>query len=91
VRQLKISARINKVKGRIKKTKNGKQKTEKQGKKRKKLGNKGFLREILKNGVVSGSKKCDFIGHICFWAKNEGKNECFFALFCVFFAKMNVF
>jgi hypothetical protein len=49
------------------------------------------LREILKNGVVGGSKKCDVIGLICFWAKNEGKNERFFALFCVFFAKMNVF
>jgi hypothetical protein len=24
--------------------------------------------------VVGGSKKCDFIGLICFWAKNEGKN-----------------
>jgi hypothetical protein len=29
----------------------------------------------LKNGVVDGSKKCDFIGLICFWSKNEGKNE----------------
>jgi len=39
------------------------------------LRNKGFLREILKNGVVGGTKKRDFIGLICFWAKNEGKNE----------------
>jgi hypothetical protein len=39
------------------------------------LRNKGFLREILKNGVVGGSKKVDFIGLIRFWAKNEGKNE----------------
>jgi len=49
------------------------------------------LREILKNGVVDDSEKCDFIGLICFWAKNEGKNEHVFALFCTFFAKMNVF
>jgi len=42
------------------------------------------LREILKNGVVSGSEKGDFIGLIRFWAKNEGKNERFFALFCIF-------
>ena len=34
----------------------------------------GFLREILKNGGVGDSKKCDFIGLICFRAKNEGKN-----------------
>jgi hypothetical protein len=40
------------------------------------------LREILKNGVVGGSKKRDFIGLICFQRKNEGKNEYFFALFC---------
>jgi hypothetical protein len=40
------------------------------------------LREILKNGVVGGSKKCDFIGLIRFWAKNEGKNEHFLILFC---------
>jgi hypothetical protein len=33
------------------------------------------LTEILKNGVVGGSIKCDFIGLIRFWAKNEGKNE----------------
>jgi hypothetical protein len=49
------------------------------------------LREISKNGVVGDGEKYDYIGLICFWAKNEGKNECFFALFCVFFAKMNVF
>jgi hypothetical protein len=49
------------------------------------------LTEILKNGVAGGSIKCDFIGLMCFWAKNEGKNERFFALFYVFFAKMNVF
>jgi hypothetical protein len=28
----------------------------------------------LKNGVVGDSIKCDFIGLICFWAKNGGKN-----------------
>ena len=44
-------------------------------KKRKKLGNKGFLREILKNGVVGGSKNGDFIGLNCFQRKNGGKNE----------------
>jgi hypothetical protein len=33
------------------------------------------LREILKNGAAGGSKKGDFIGLICFWAKNGGKNE----------------
>jgi hypothetical protein len=32
------------------------------------------LREILKNGVVGGNIKRDFIGLICFWAKNGGKN-----------------
>jgi hypothetical protein len=45
------------------------------------------LREILENGVVGGSIKCDFIGLICFWAENGGKNERFFALFCVFLQK----
>jgi hypothetical protein len=56
------------------------------------------LREILKNGVVGGSKNGGFIGLICFWAKNEGKNECFFALFCqkltgfcIFLQEMNGF
>jgi hypothetical protein len=49
------------------------------------------LREILKNGVAGDSKMRDFIGLMCFQAKNEGENERFFALFCVFFAKMNVF
>jgi hypothetical protein len=49
------------------------------------------LREILKNGVVGGSKKCDFIGLIRFWAKNGGKNEHFFALFCTFLSKMRAF
>jgi hypothetical protein len=33
------------------------------------------LREILKNGVVGGGKNGDFIGLMCFWAKNEGENE----------------
>jgi hypothetical protein len=47
---------------------------EKESKKRKKLRNKGILREILKNGVVGDSKKCDFIGLMCFWGKNGGKN-----------------
>jgi hypothetical protein len=46
------------------------------------LRNKGFLREILKNGVVGGSKNGDFIGLICFWGKNGGKNEQKFAFFC---------
>ena len=61
---------------------------------KKKLENRGkygFLREILKNGVVGGSKKGDFIGLIRFWAKNEGKNEHVFALFCTFLSKMRVF
>jgi hypothetical protein len=49
------------------------------------------LREILKNGVVGDNKKRDFIGRICFWAKNEGKNEHVFALFCTFLSKMRVF
>jgi hypothetical protein len=35
----------------------------------------------LKNGVVGDSNKCDFIGLIGFWAKNEGKNERFLVLF----------
>jgi hypothetical protein len=48
-------AKINKIK--IK---------EKRRKKDKKSRNKGFLTEILKNGVVGGSKKGDFIGLIRF-------------------------
>jgi hypothetical protein len=32
------------------------------------------LREILKNGAVGGSKNGDFIGPICFWGENGGKN-----------------
>jgi len=35
-------------------------------KKDKKSRKQGFLREILKNVVVGGSKKCGFIGLICF-------------------------
>jgi hypothetical protein len=31
--------------------------------------------------VVGGSKKGDFIGLICFWAKNEGKNWRFLRFF----------
>jgi hypothetical protein len=38
------------------------------------LRNRGFLRGILKIGVVGDTKKGDFIGLICFWAKNGGKN-----------------
>jgi hypothetical protein len=34
-----------------------------------------FLKSFLKNGVVGGSKKGDFIRLMRFWAKNEGKNE----------------
>jgi len=55
------------------------------------LRKSGFFWGNLKNGVAGDSKKSDFIGLIRFWLENEGKNECFFALFCVFFAKMNVF
>jgi hypothetical protein len=50
------------------------------------------LRENLKNGVVGGSKKGDFIGLICYWGKNWGKNEQKFAFFCIYlqkFAKIN--
>jgi len=46
----------------------------------------------LKIGVVGGSKNGDFIGLICFWGKNGGKNEQKFAFFCIFlqkFAKIN--
>jgi len=46
------------------------------------------LTVFLKNGVVGGSKKCDFIGLICFWAKNEGKNEQKLALFCQFLTEI---
>jgi hypothetical protein len=49
------------------------------------------LRVFLENGVVGDSKKCDFIGLICFWAKNEGKNEQKLALFCIFLSKTVVF
>jgi len=45
------------------------------------------LTEILKIGVVDNSKKGDFIGLIHFWAKNEGKNEHFLVLFCIFLIK----
>jgi hypothetical protein len=48
-----------------------------------------FLEFFLKNGVVGGSKKCGFIGLICFWAKNEGKNEQKLALFCTFLSVFN--
>jgi hypothetical protein len=58
--------------------------TKKEEKKRKKLRNRGFLTVFLKNGVVDGSKKRDFIGLIRFWAKNEGKNEHFLVFFCTF-------
>jgi hypothetical protein len=37
--------------------------------------------------VVGGGKKGDFIGLICFWAKNEGKNEQKFTFFCIFCQK----
>jgi len=56
-------------------------------KKDKKSRNRVFLREILKNGVAGGSIKCDFIGLMCFWAKNGGKNEHVFALFALFLQK----
>jgi hypothetical protein len=50
-------------------------KQKKKGRKKDKKSRKqGFLRENLKNGVAGGGKKCDFIGHICFWVKNEGGN-----------------
>jgi hypothetical protein len=52
-----------KEKKRRRKTENRRKRGEK---KIKKVENQGFLREILKNGVVGGSKKCDFIGLICF-------------------------
>jgi len=55
------------------------------------LRNKGFFDDFLKNGVVGGSKKGNFIGLMRFWAKIGGKNERFFALFCTFFAKMCAF
>jgi hypothetical protein len=42
------------------------------------------LREILKNRVVGNTKNGDFIGLICFWGKNGGKNEQKFAFFCIF-------
>ena len=67
-------------------------KTEENGRKKdKKIKKSGFLRKILKIGVVGNSEKCDFIGLLCFWAKIGGKNERFFALFCTFFAKMCAF
>jgi len=43
-----------------------KKQKKKEEKKDKKSRKYGFLREILKNGVAGGSKKCDFIGLICF-------------------------
>jgi hypothetical protein len=47
------------------------------------------LTVFLKNGAAGGSKKCDFIGLIRFWAKNEGKNEQKLALFCTFLSVFN--
>jgi hypothetical protein len=39
----------------------------KKDKKSREIGrNRGFWGEILKIGVCGGSKKCDFIGLICF-------------------------
>jgi hypothetical protein len=52
-------------------------------------GKLGHFAVFLKNGVVGDSKKRDFIGLICFWAKNEGENEQKLALFCIFFAFFN--
>jgi hypothetical protein len=49
----------------------------------------GFFAVFSKNGVAGGSKKCDFIGLICFRAKNEGKNEQKLALFCTFLSFFN--
>jgi hypothetical protein len=43
-----------------------KAKGKKEQKKGKKLRNRGFLTVFLKNGVVGGSKKVDFIGLIRF-------------------------
>jgi hypothetical protein len=61
-------------------------KTEKREKRREKKSENRwkyrFLREILKNGVCGDSEKGDFIGLICFWGKNGGKNEQKFAFFC---------
>ena len=37
--------------------------------------NKGVLKDFLKNGVVVGGNKGDFIGLMRFWTKNGGKNE----------------
>ena len=51
----------------------------------------GYFAVFSKNGVVSGSKKGDFIGLIRFWAKNEGKNEQKLALFCTFLSKIDRF
>jgi hypothetical protein len=64
---------------------------EKGEKKYKKSRKQGFLREILKIVAVGDRENGDFIGLMRFWAKNEGRNEHFFALFSVFFAKMNAF
>jgi hypothetical protein len=55
------------------------------GKKDKKSRKQGFLREILKNGVVGDSKNGDFIGLIRFWLKMRvkmSKNLRFFEFFC---------
>jgi hypothetical protein len=52
---------------------NGKQK-KKREKKIEKSRKQGFLRSFLKNRVAGDSKKYDFIGLICFWGKNGGKN-----------------
>jgi len=49
------------------------------------------LREILKIGVVGGSKNGDFIGLICFWSENGGKNEQKFAFFYIFLQKFAFF
>ena len=56
-------------------TTDGRRKKKKGTKKDKKSRKHGFLREILKIGVVGGRKRSGFIGLICFWLKNEGKNE----------------
>jgi len=51
-----------------------KRQKEKRTKKRKKLRNTGFFDDFLEIGVVGDSKKCDFIGLLCFRAENEDKN-----------------
>jgi hypothetical protein len=50
-------------------------------KKIKKIGKEGIFSKNFGNGADGDIANLDIIRLMCFWRKNEGKNEHFFALF----------